>query len=57
MSFDARLVKYRGRRSVTQHMDAVIEKVEKLKEASAIIEILYPSCLSNTIVVKKKTVK
>ncbi|GFS33557.1 hypothetical protein Acr_00g0029250 [Actinidia rufa] len=36
--FDARLVKQKGRRSSAEHMDAVIEKVEKLKEADAIIE-------------------
>ena len=33
-------------------MDAVIEEVTKLKEASAITKVLYPSWLSNTIVVK-----
>ena len=35
-------------------MDAEIEEVEKLKEASVIIKVLYPSWLSNTVVVKKK---
>ena len=35
-------------------MGVVIEEVEKLKEASAITEVLYPSWLSNTVVVKKK---
>ena len=40
-----------------KHMDVVIEEVEKLKEASAIMEILYSSWLSNTVVVKKKTDK
>ena len=38
-------------------MDAVIEEVEKLKEASAITEDLYLSWLTNTVVVKKKTSK
>ena len=33
----------------------MIEEVEKLKEASAIVEVLYPSWLSNTVVLKKKT--
>ena len=32
----------------------MIEEVEKLKKASAITEVLYPSWLSNTVVVKKK---
>ncbi|GFZ14587.1 hypothetical protein Acr_24g0007770 [Actinidia rufa] len=35
----------------------VIEEVEKSKEASAIIEVLYPSWLFNIDVVKKKTRK
>ena len=38
-------------------MDAIIEEVKKLKEASAIMEVLYLSWLSNTVVVKKKTSK
>ena len=41
----------------TDHVDAVIEEAEKLKEASAITEVLYPNWLSNTMVVKKKIVK
>ena len=47
---DAWPVKQRGRRSAAEHVDAVIEEVEKLKE------VLYPSCLSNTVVVKKRMV-
>ena len=39
---EAREIKQRGRRSATKHIDAVIEKVEKLKEASSITEVLYP---------------
>ncbi|GFY97528.1 hypothetical protein Acr_12g0000690 [Actinidia rufa] len=35
---DARLVKQRGKRSTTEHVNAMIEEVEKLKEASAITE-------------------
>ncbi|GFZ15616.1 hypothetical protein Acr_25g0000250 [Actinidia rufa] len=54
---DFRPVKQRGRRSAPEHVDAVIEEVEKLKEADAIIEVIYPSWLSNTVVVKKKTSK
>ena len=36
---EAKLVKQRGRRSATKYVDAVIEEVEKLKEASAITEV------------------
>ncbi|GFS36152.1 hypothetical protein Acr_00g0044380 [Actinidia rufa] len=54
---DFRPIKQRGRRSASEHMDAVIEEVEKLKEADAIIKVIYPSWLSNTVVVKKKTSK
>ncbi|GFZ12774.1 hypothetical protein Acr_23g0011590 [Actinidia rufa] len=54
---DFRPVKQRGRRSAPEHMDAVIEEVEKLREADTIVEVLYPSWLSNTVVVKKKTGK
>ena len=50
---DARLVKQRGKRSVPEHVYAVIEKVKKLKEASAIAEVFYPSWLSNIVAVKK----
>ena len=51
---EAHLMKQRGRRSAAEHVDAVIKEVKKLKEASAITEVLYPSWLSNTFVVKKK---
>ena len=34
-------IKQRGKRSSVEHMDAVIKEVEKVKEATAIIEILY----------------
>ena len=54
---DFRPVKQKVRRSAPEHVDAVIEEVEKLKEANAITEVLYPSWLSNTVVVKKKTGK
>ncbi|GFS29078.1 hypothetical protein Acr_00g0005240 [Actinidia rufa] len=57
VQLDFRSVKQRGRRSVPEHVDAVIEEVEKLREADAIIEVIYPSWLSNTVVVKKKTGK
>ena len=52
---DARPVK-RGRRSTTEHLDAVIEEVKKL-EVSAITLVLYSSWLSNTVMVNKKTGK
>ena len=38
-------------------MDVVIEEVKKLKEANAIIKVLYLSWLSKIVVVKKKTSK
>ncbi|GFS40362.1 hypothetical protein Acr_00g0068110 [Actinidia rufa] len=40
-----------GRRSAPEHVDAVIEEVEKLRVADAIVEVLYPSWLSNTVVI------
>ncbi|GFY88776.1 hypothetical protein Acr_06g0007160 [Actinidia rufa] len=46
-----------GRRSAPEHVDAVIKEVEKLMEADAIIKVIYPSWLSSTVVVKKKTGK
>ncbi|GFZ14495.1 hypothetical protein Acr_24g0006850 [Actinidia rufa] len=48
---EARLVKQRRWRFATKHVDVVIEEVEKLKEASAINEVLYPSCLSIIVVI------
>ena len=48
-------MKQRGRKSTIKHVDVVIEEVEKLKEVSAITEVLYLSWLSYTIMVKKKT--
>ena len=52
---DARLMKQQGRKLATEYVDAMIEEVENLKEVSAIIEVLYSSCLFNTVVVKKNT--
>ncbi|XP_057491387.1 uncharacterized protein LOC130777131 [Actinidia eriantha] len=54
VQLDFRPVKQRGRRLPPEHVDAVIKEVEKLKEANAIVEVIYPSWLSNTVVVKKK---
>ncbi|XP_057482002.1 uncharacterized protein LOC130768918 [Actinidia eriantha] len=47
----------KGEKSAPEHVDAVIEEVEKLREAYAIVEVIYPSWLSNMVVVKKKTGK
>ena len=52
--FSQRYAQQRGRTFAAEHVDAVIEEVEKLKEASAITEVLYPSWLSNTVMIKKK---
>ena len=54
---EARPVKERGIRSAPEHVDTVVNEVEKLKEANLIMEVLYQSWLSKTIVVKKKTSK
>ena len=51
---DSWLVKQRGRRSATEHVNVVIEEVEKLKEASVITEVFYPSWLSNTVMGKEE---
>ena len=48
------MVKQRGRRSATEHVNVMIEEMEKLKEVSEKMEVLYSSWLSNTIMVKKK---
>jgi len=45
------------RRSAKQHVEAVKEKVEKLKQARAIKEMFFLEWLSNTIIVKKKNGK
>ncbi|XP_057505438.1 uncharacterized protein LOC130788661 [Actinidia eriantha] len=49
-----RHVVQKGRRSSTQHVDAVIEEVEKLLDAGAIKEVHYSCWLSNPVVIKKK---
>ena len=43
--------------SFKEHSDAVRDEVMKLKQARAIKEVFYPKCLTNTVVVKKKTRK
>ena len=45
------------RRSAKQHVKAMKEKVEKLKQARAIKEMFFPEWLSNMIIVKKKNGK
>jgi hypothetical protein len=52
-----RPVVQKGRRISPLHEEAVCEEVSRLIEAGAIKEILYPSWLSNTVVVKKKNGK
>jgi hypothetical protein len=47
----------KGQRISPLHQEAVCEEVNRLIEAKAIKEILYPTWLSNTIVVKKKNGK
>ena len=51
---EAHPLKQQGRRSTAEHVDVVIEEVKKLKETSAIEEVLYSSWLSNIVVLKKK---
>uniref|UniRef100_A0A2N9J899 Uncharacterized protein n=1 Tax=Fagus sylvatica TaxID=28930 RepID=A0A2N9J899_FAGSY len=52
-----RPVVQKGRRISPLHQEAVCEEVNRLVEAKAIREILYPTWLSNTVVVKKKNGK
>jgi ribonuclease HI len=52
-----RPVVQKGRRISPLHQEAVCEEVNRLAEAKAIREILYPTWLSNTVVVKKKNGK
>ena len=40
-----------------EHVEAIKNKVTKLKLAGAIKEVFYPQWLANTVVVKKKTGK
>ena len=45
------------RRLSKEHVEAVKNKVTKLKQAGAIKDVFYPQWLANTVVVKKKTGK
>uniref|UniRef100_A0A2N9J0X2 Reverse transcriptase/retrotransposon-derived protein RNase H-like domain-containing protein n=1 Tax=Fagus sylvatica TaxID=28930 RepID=A0A2N9J0X2_FAGSY len=47
----------KGRRTAPFHKEAVCKEVNRLIEVGAIREILYPTWLSNTVVVKKKNRK
>lgn len=47
----------KGRRTAPLHEEVVCKEVNRLIEVGAIREILYPTWLSNTVVVKKKNRK
>ena len=49
--------KQKPRKSVKEHVEAVRQEVEGLKEAEAINEIFFPKWLANTVVVRKKNGK
>ena len=51
------LKKQKSRRSAKDHVEAVKQEVEKLKEAGAIKETFFPEWLANTVVVRKKNGK
>ena len=45
------------RRPSKEHIDAIRDKMRKLKQVRAIKEVFYPEWLANTMVVKKKNGK
>ena len=49
--------KQKPRRLAKDHVEAVRQEVEKLKEAGAIKETFFPKWLANTVVVRKKNGK
>ena len=51
------LKKQKSRRSAKQHVEAVKQEVEKLKQAGPIKKVFFPKWLSNTVVVKRKNGK
>ena len=53
VSPQSRPVVQKARRAAPQHVDAVIDEVERLLDAGAIREIFYPRWLANTVVVRK----
>ena len=51
------LKKKKPRRSAKEHVEAVRQAVERLKEAGAIKEIFFPEWLAYTVMVRKKNSK
>ena len=49
--------KQKPRRSAKEHVEAVRQEVNKLKEVGAINEVFFSEWLANTVVVKKKNGK
>ena len=49
--------KQKPRKSAKDHVEAVRQEIEKLKEAGAIKETFFPEWLANTVVVWKKNGK
>ena len=49
--------KQKPRKSVKEHVEAMRQEVEGLKEAEAIKEIFFPKWLANTVVIRKKNGK
>ena len=49
--------KQKSRRLAKDHIEAVRQEVDKLKEAGAIKETFFPEWLANTVVVQKKNGK
>ena len=49
--------KQKPKRSAKDHVEAIRQEVEKLKEARAIKETFFPEWLANTVVVRKKNGK
>ena len=50
---DARPVKQKVRRQAQERKDFINQEVDKLKDAVAISEVLYPTWLANPVVVPK----
>uniref|UniRef100_A0A2N9F3Z9 Uncharacterized protein n=1 Tax=Fagus sylvatica TaxID=28930 RepID=A0A2N9F3Z9_FAGSY len=57
MPLDAKPVQQRRRKLPTERSDIIMEEVQKLLAAEAIRPVLYPTWLSNTVVVQKKNGK
>ena len=52
---NARSVKQKARRQAPEKQEFIVQEVEKLKKASIIKEVVYPTWLSNGVVVPKHT--